>query len=188
MRRIFSIILLTSALSAGCGAVEKQTGLSGVDGLNEYVTEDRLERRMETLNKIDPVQSKEQSRSVAIEQLVEEYILKYEAESRDLSVSEEEIEDAIDFNIEMASQSQDDHFSKMLEDLDLTIEEYYRDYAYESIEGKLLENKLYDQIVQADLSPEKQRKMWNGFKDEITSEFSEQHEKEINELTDRLTE
>jgi hypothetical protein len=188
LQKIFIVMLLTISILLGCGTAEQQGGTIDIERLDEYVTDEKVERRMASLQQIDPKLTPEDAQSTAIQKIIDEYILFYEAKAKELSVSEEEIQDVIEFNIETASQVQDERFNSILEEVGMTIEEYYRDYAYDSIKEKLLENKLHDEIVSQDQMPEKQVEVWNEYKKELINHFRQDHETEINQLITTLLE
>lgn len=161
-------MLFIISLLVGCVTGGVQRGGANVEALDEYVTEERIERRIHSLESLNSMQSldKENSRTYAIEQLIEEYILMYEAKTQGFSVSDEEVQEVIEFNIETAKEVQNENFNNFLNEMDMTIEEYYNEYAYESIKGKLLENKLYDDITS-------KGEEWDEFKKKVINDFRE---------------
>ncbi|MGM0855376.1 MAG: SurA N-terminal domain-containing protein [Bacillota bacterium] len=71
------------------------------------VTENKIERRIQSLESLNSKQSldKENIRANAIEQLIDDYILMYEAKTQGFSESDEEVQEVIEFNIEMANEA-----------------------------------------------------------------------------------
>jgi hypothetical protein len=71
--------------------------------------------------------------------------------------------------------------TSFLKALDLTIEEYYQDYAYEKVRGKLLENKLFDEITKDIQDPEKD-KVWLKEKQKLIKNYMAMNHVEIEQL------
>ncbi|MFC7782908.1 hypothetical protein ACFQWC_00260 [Rossellomorea sp. GCM10028870] len=78
----------------------------------------------------------------------------------------------------MANETQNEKFNNLLNEMDMTIEEYCKEYAYESMKGKLLENKLYDDITS-------KGEEWNEFKKKVINEYREKNDTQINNLLER---
>jgi parvulin-like peptidyl-prolyl isomerase len=174
-------MLFAVSLLVGCGIGDAQkVGVSG-EALDEYVTEARIERRIQSLERLNSEQSldKENIRANAIEQLIDEYILMYEAKAQGFSVSDEEVQEVIEFNIKTAKEAPNENFNKLLNEMDMTIEEYYKEYAYESIKGKLLENKLYDDITS-------KGEVWNEFRMKVINDFREKNDTQIKKLNEKV--
>jgi hypothetical protein len=174
-------MLFAISLLVGCGICDAQkVGVNG-EALDEYVTEARIERRIQSLERLNSEQSldKENIRANAIEQLIDEYILMYEAKAQGFSVSDEEVQEVIEFNIKTAKEAPNENFNKLLNEMDMTIEEYYKEYAYESIKGKLLENKLYDDITS-------KGEVWNEFKMKVINDFREKNDTQIKKLNEKV--
>ncbi|WP_421378108.1 SurA N-terminal domain-containing protein [Bacillus salacetis] len=181
MKKLIIFLLFTISFLAGCSAADSAKEVVGIETLDEYLTEERIDRRMESLERLDSYYQStndEDLKGDAIEQLIDEYILKYEAKARDLSVNEEEVQDVIDFNIETAKKGQNENFKNYLDEMDMTVEEYYKEYAYESIKGKLLENKLNDEIT---ANGEK----WDDYKKKVIADYREKNDAEINNLMEK---
>jgi parvulin-like peptidyl-prolyl isomerase len=133
---------------------------------------------------LESIQTKDKSkvRMAVVDQLIDEYILLLEAKNRGFSVSDEEIEKLIEFNIETAAIVQNEEFNKYLDNLGMTTEDYYRDYTYVTLKEKLLENKLNDDITKEEESPEQKVKKWNAFKEKLISDFRKKNDEEIKKL------
>jgi parvulin-like peptidyl-prolyl isomerase len=181
LKQFIVFMLFTISLLVGCAIGDAQKGWVNVVSLNEYVTEDRIERRIQSIESLNSKQSldKENIRANAIEQLIDEYILMYEAKTQGFSVSDEEVQEVIEFNIEMANEAQNENFHNLLNEMDMTIEEYYKEYAYESMKGKLLENKLYDDITS-------KGEEWNEFKKKVLNDFREKNDTQIKNLLEKV--
>jgi hypothetical protein len=152
-----------------------------VGPLDQYVTEESVERRIQSLEKRETSSPLEQDniRVEAIEQIIDEYILMYEAKANGFSVSGEEVQEVIDSIIETAKEAQNENFQSLLDEMGMTVEEYYNEYAYESIKGKLLENKLYDDITSKGES-------WNEYKKEVIRDYRKNNEAQIKKLMKKL--
>ncbi|MGD7024280.1 hypothetical protein ACQCVK_16905 [Rossellomorea vietnamensis] len=98
------------------------------------------------------------------------------AKTQGFSVSDEEVQEVIEFNIETAKEVQNENFNNFLNEMDMTIEEYYNEYAYESIKGKLLENKLYDDKTS-------KGEEWDEFKKKVINDFREKNDTQIKNLS-----
>ncbi|MGD6960111.1 SurA N-terminal domain-containing protein [Rossellomorea aquimaris] len=181
MKKFIVFMLFTMSLLVGCVIGDAQKGGVNVVALNEYVTENKIERRIQSLESLNSKQSldKENIRANAIEQLIDDYILMYEAKTQGFSVSDEEVQEVIEFNIEMANEAQNENFHNLLNEMNMTVEEYYKEYAYESMKGKLLENKLYDDITS-------KGEEWNEFKKKVINEFREKNDTQIKNLLEKV--
>jgi hypothetical protein len=184
----FGLILFTILLLTGCGTVQTQNRAADIKALEDYLTEEKIERRMYSLEKRDsmPSTDKEKVRANAIEQLIDEYIVMNEAKKQGFSVSDKEVQKVIEFNIETANKVQNVDFKNQLYELGLTTEEYYKDYAYESLKGKLLENKLYDEVTADAETPAQEVEEWNEFKKERIKDFRKKNDSYIKKLLDKI--
>ncbi|QWC21121.1 SurA N-terminal domain-containing protein [Bacillus haikouensis] len=181
MGKLLMVMILIILLLVGCGTGEKGNAAAGLD---EYLTEKRIEKRVGSLQKTGSGGT--HVRIQAIEQLIDEYILKAEAESQGLSVSYREIQETIEFQIGTAKKVQNKRFENDLKALNLSIEEYYQDYAYSSIKGKLLENKLYDKVTVEAETPEQEVEKWNEYKNELIKDFRNKNDAKIENVIDGL--
>ncbi|WP_113929640.1 SurA N-terminal domain-containing protein [Bacillus sp. P14.5] len=186
IRENIMVMLFVFLLLAGCGTGGGQNGMEVAEAMDEATTEEKMDRRVYSLENFAPLEEtdKEMIRAKAMEQLINEYILMYEAKSQGFSVSYEEIQEVIEFYIETAKEIDNEKFTSMLDEMDMSIEEYYREYAYESIKGKLLENKLNDNITAEMKTPHEQTTKWNEYKDEVIKEFRKKNAEQIKKFTD----
>ncbi|XXM73116.1 SurA N-terminal domain-containing protein [Lysinibacillus sphaericus] len=178
---LLTLMFFIFSLLVGCG-----TGANGnaAAGLDDYLSEERIKKRVGTLEKIGSEAAA--VRVQAIEQLIDEYILKVEAESQGLSVSDKEIQETIEFQINTAKKVQNENFDNDLKELNLSIEEYYQEYAYSSIKGKLLENKLYDKVTDGAEAPDQEVEKWNKYKSELIKDFRNKNDVKIENVIDGL--
>lgn len=182
LQKLLAVMFLIISILVGCGP-----GANGnaAAGLNEYLTEERIEKRVGTLQKTGSGAA--EVRVQAIEQLIDEYILKEEAESQGLSVSDKEIQETIEYQIKTAKKVQNKKFANDLKELNLSIEEYYRDYAYDSFKGRLLENKLYDKVTAEAGTPDQEVDKWDEYKSTLIKDFRNKNDTEIEKVIDGLT-
>lgn len=117
------------------------------------------------------MKSKKEATKTAIDTLLNDKAVLQEAKKQKLSVSDEEVQKTISFQIENAKVIDSPEFASVLKALDLTIEEYYQDYAYEKVRGKLLENKLFDEITKGIQDPEEKAKVWEKEKQKLVKQF-----------------
>jgi hypothetical protein len=188
LRKLLVLILFSILLLAGCGTFQIKNRAVDIEALVDYLTEEKIDRRIYSLEKRESMQStdKEKLRANAIEQLIDEYIVMNEAKNQGLSVSDKEVQKVIEFNIETANKVQNVDFKNQLHELGLTTEEYYKDYAYESLKGKLLENKLYDEVTADTETPAQEAEEWNEFKKERIKDFRKKNDSYIKKLLDKI--
>jgi hypothetical protein len=84
--------------------------------------------------------------------------------------------------MEHAKMTDSPEFTSFLNALDLTIEDYYQDYAYEKIRGKLLENKLFQEVTKDIQDPEEKGKVWNKEKQKLIKKYMAMNHVEIEQL------
>jgi parvulin-like peptidyl-prolyl isomerase len=172
-------ILITLFLS-GCGTANTLNGVEGIDKLDEYVTSEKIERIIDGRKSLNDAQGT--GKAEIIEQLIDEYILLVEAKKQGFSVSDEEVQEVINFNIETSKEAKNERFEKYLDGLGLTTEEYYREFAYKTIKEKLLENKLHDDITKDEKTQGQKLEKWNSFKEELIREYRESNKAQIEKL------
>jgi hypothetical protein len=188
LHKFVFVTLFISSLLAGCGTAANQNGTIDMAPLSKYINEEKIEKRTHSRMNLESMQTKDKSkvRMAVVDQLIDEYILLLEAKKREFSVSDEEIDKLIEFNIETAAKVQNEEFKTYLDSLGMSIEDYYRDYAYVKLKEKLLENKLNDDITKDEESPELKVKKWNAFKEELISEFRKKNDEQIKKLIDKV--
>jgi hypothetical protein len=107
-----------------------------------------------------------------------------EAKKRGIEVTEEEVNRAIDEQIAMFEEMDIEEigggFAEMLEEEDLTIEEYFRK-DYEIFKNNLYVQKLYEDIQEQEQN-EPAKYDWGELMEQIQKDFREKHQKQINEL------
>ncbi|ANX11455.1 hypothetical protein ABE41_005500 [Fictibacillus arsenicus] len=126
--------------------------------------------------------SKKEATQTAIDTLLNDKAIQHEAKKLKLSVLDEEVQKTINFQIENAKKIDSPELTSLLEGLDLTIEEYYQDYAYEKIRGKLIENKLFDEVTKDIQDPEEKGKVWNKEKQKLIKKYMAMNHVEIEQL------
>lgn len=126
--------------------------------------------------------SKKEATETAIETLLKDNAIQQEAKKQKLSVSDEEVQKTINFQMELAKMVDSPEFTSLLKALDLTVEEYYQDYAYEMVRGKLLENKLFDEITKNIQDPEEKDKVWLKEKQKLIKNYMAMNHVEIEQL------
>jgi hypothetical protein len=185
LHKFVLVILFIHTLLVGCGSGDKQNGIAS---LSKYITEEKIEKRTHSRMNLYSMQTKNKEKVTmsVVDQLIDEYILMLEAKNQGFSVSDKEVEKVIEFNIETAAKVHNEDFENYLDNLGLTIEDYYRDYAYVSIKGKLLENKLNDHVTKDAETPELKVKKWNGFKEKLINDFRKKYDEEIKKLKDNI--
>jgi hypothetical protein len=126
--------------------------------------------------------SKKEATLTAIDTLLKDKAVQQEAEKQKLSVLDEEVQKTINFQMEHAKMTDSPEFTSFLNALDLTIEDYYQDYAYEKIRGKLLENKLFQEVTKDIQDPEEKGKVWNKEKQKLIKKYMAMNHVEIEQL------
>jgi predicted nucleic-acid-binding protein len=126
--------------------------------------------------------SKKEATQTAIDTLLKDKAIQHEAKKLKLSVLDEEVQKTINFQIENAKKIDSPELTSLLKGLDLTIEEYYQDYAYEKIRGKLIENKLFDEVTKDIQDPEEKGKVWNKEKQKLIKKYMAMNHVEIEQL------
>jgi SurA N-terminal domain len=126
--------------------------------------------------------SKKEATLTAIDTLLKDKAVQQEAEKQKLSVLDEEVQKTINFQMEHAKMTDSPEFTSFLNALDLTIEDYYEDYAYEKIRGKLLENKLFQEVTKDIQDPEEKGKVWNKEKQKLIKKYMAMNHEEIEQL------
>jgi hypothetical protein len=126
--------------------------------------------------------SKKEATQTAIDTLLKDKAIQHEAKKLKLSVLDEEVQKTINFQIENAKKIDSPELTSLLEGLDLTIEEYYQDYAYKKIRGKLIENKLFDEVTKDIQDPEEKSKVWNKEKQKLIKKYMAMNHVEIEQL------
>jgi SurA N-terminal domain len=126
--------------------------------------------------------SKKEATLTAIDTLLKDKVVQQEAEKQKLSVLDEEVQKTINFQMEHAKMTDSPEFTSFLNALDLTIEDYYQDYAYEKIRGKLLENKLFQEVTKDIQDPEEKGKVWNKEKQKLIKKYMAMNHVEIEQL------
>jgi ABC-type uncharacterized transport system substrate-binding protein len=121
----------------------------------------------------------------AIDTLLEAKAVQQEARKQKLSVSDEEVQKTINFQIEHAKKIDAPELTSLLKALDLTIEEYYEEYAYETIREKLIEDKLSQQLTKEVQDPEEKAKIWEREKQKLVKQFLTVNYVEIEHLKKR---
>jgi hypothetical protein len=188
LHKFILVILFISSLLIGCGTANHLDEKIGSASLSEYITEEEIKMRTHSRMNLESMQTvdKAKVRMNVADQLIDEYILMLEAKKRGFSVSDEEVDKVIEFNIETAAKVHNEDFKNYLDNLGMTIEDYYRDHAYESIKGKLLENKLNDHTTKDAETPDLKVKKWKGFKERLIHDFREKNAEEIKKLKYRV--
>jgi predicted nucleic-acid-binding protein len=126
--------------------------------------------------------SKKEATQTAIDTLLKDKAIQHEAKKLKLSVLDEEVQKTINFQIENAKKIDSPELTSLLKGLDLTIEEYYQDYAHEKIRGKLIENKLFDEVTKDIQDPEEKGKVWNKEKQKLIKKYMAMNHVEIEQL------
>jgi hypothetical protein len=129
--------------------------------------------------------SKKEATLNAIDTLLEAKAVQQEARKQKLSVSDEEVQKTINFQIEHAKKIDAPELTSLLKGLDLTIEEYYEEYAYETIREKLIEDKLFQQLTKEVQDPEEKAKIWEREKQKLVKQFLTVNYVEIEHLKKR---
>ncbi|MFE1245297.1 SurA N-terminal domain-containing protein [Fictibacillus sp. NPDC058756] len=129
--------------------------------------------------------SKKEATLNAIDALLKDKAVQQEAEKQKLSVSDEEVQKTINFQMEHAKKTTSPELTSLLKALDLTIEEYYQEYSYESIREKLIENKLSQQLTKEFQDPEEKAKVWEKEKQKLVKQFLTVNYVEIEQLKKR---
>lgn len=128
------------------------------------------------------MESKKEATKTAIDSLLNDKAVQQEAKKQKLSVSDEEVQKTINFQMEHAKKIDSPEFTSLLKTLDITIEEYCQDYAYEKVRGKLLENKLFDEITKDIQDPEEKDKVWLKEKQKLIKNCMAMNHVEIEQL------
>jgi predicted nucleic-acid-binding protein len=126
--------------------------------------------------------SKKEATQTAIDTLLKDKAIQHEAKKLKLSVLDEEVQKTINFQIENAKKIDSPELTSLLKGLDLTIEEYYQDYEHEKIRGKLIENKLFDEVTKDIQDPEEKGKVWNKEKQKLIKKYMAMNHVEIEQL------
>jgi hypothetical protein len=134
------------------------------------------------------MQSKKEATKTAIDILLNDKAVQQEAKKQKLSVSNEEVQKTINFQMEHAKKIDSPEFTSLLKTLDMTIEEYYQDYAYEKVRGKLLENKLFHEITKDIQDPEEKDKVWIKEKQKLIKNYMAMNHVEIEQLKKKYLE
>jgi hypothetical protein len=160
----------------------------GMKSLDEYVSENDVEKLTYFNQNVSPekIKDKQKAKDKAINELVERYAIHKEAKEKGLHVTSEELQKTIDFAVENAKKVENQDFKDYLEGLDMSIEEYYNEYAYESLRDKLLENKLIDKITKDQEDPKVKVKKWNEEKVKITNTFKKKNAEKIKNLKNKI--
>lgn len=129
--------------------------------------------------------SKKEAAQTAIDTLLKNKAVLQEAEKQKLSVSDEEVQNTISFQMKHAKKTASPELTSLLKALDLTIEAYYEEYAYDSIHEKLIENKLSQQLTKEVEDPEEKAKVWEKEKQRLVKQFLTVNYVEIEHLKKR---
>jgi hypothetical protein len=129
--------------------------------------------------------SNKEATITAIDTLLKDKAIQQEAEKQKLHVNEKEVQKTIDFQIKNAKLIDSPELTSLLEGLDLTIEEYYQEYAYEKIRGKLMESKLFEVVTKDIQDPEEKVKLWDKEKQKLEKQFMTVNYVEIEQLKKR---
>ncbi|MFD1356744.1 SurA N-terminal domain-containing protein [Fictibacillus halophilus] len=129
--------------------------------------------------------SKKEATQTAMDTLLKDKAIQQEAKKLQLSVLDEEVQKTINFQIENAKKIDSPELTSLLKALGLTIEEYYQDYAYEKIRGKLIENKLFHEVTKDVQDPEEKGKLWEKEKQKLVKQFMTVNYVEIEQLKKR---
>lgn len=130
-------------------------------------------------------QSKKEATLNAIDALLEDKAIQQEAKKQKLNVSDVEVQKTVNFQVEHAKKTASPELTSLLKALDLTIEEYYEEYAYESIREKLIENTLSLQVTKEVRDPEEKAKVWEKEKQKLVKQFLTVNYVEIEQLKKR---
>lgn len=126
--------------------------------------------------------TKKEATQTAIDVLLENKAVQQEARKQNLRVLDEELQKSINFQMENAKMTDSPEFTSLLNVLDVTIEEYYQEYAYESIRGKLLANKLFNEVTKDIQDPEEKGKVWDIEKQKLIKKYMAMNHVEIEQL------
>ncbi|RZT23807.1 SurA N-terminal domain-containing protein [Fictibacillus sp. BK138] len=126
--------------------------------------------------------TKKEATKTAIDRLLNDKAVQLEAKKQKLSVSDEEVQKTINIQMEHAKKIDSPELTSLLKSLDMTIEEYYQDYAYEKVRGKLLENKLFHEVTKDIQDPEEKDKVWMKEKQKLIRSFMAKNHVEIEQL------
>jgi SurA N-terminal domain len=179
----FTLILLILVASRGDQSFAQyirsfaETKISDKEVLSEHEIKKLAYFYEHVMNK-----SKKEATLNAIDALLEDKAVLQEAEKQKLSVSDEEVQKTINFQMEHAKKTASPELTSLLKALNLTTEEYYKDYAYEKVRGKLLENKLFDEITKDIQDPEEKDKVWLKEKQKLIKNYMAMNHVEIEQL------
>jgi hypothetical protein len=129
--------------------------------------------------------SNKEATQTAIDTLLKDKAIQQEAEKQKLNVKDNEVQKTIDFQIKNAKLIDSPELTLLLEGLDLTIEEYYQEYVYEKIRGKLMESKLFGVVTKDIQDPEEKVKFWDKEKQKLVKQFMAVNYVEIEQLKKR---
>lgn len=115
--------------------------------------------------------SKKEATLIAIDNLLKNKAVLQEAEKQKLSISDEEVQKTINFQMEHAKKTDSPELTSLLKTLDLTIEEYFQEYSYDNIREKLIENKLSQHLTKKVQNPEGKAKVWEKEKQKLVKQF-----------------
>jgi hypothetical protein len=182
----FTLILLILVASRGDQSFAQyirsfvDTKISNKEVLSEHEIKKLAYFYEHVMNK-----SKKEATLNAIDTLLKDKAVLQEAGKQKLSVSDEEVQKKINFQMEHAKKTASPELTSLLKALDLTIEEYYQEYAYESIREKLIENKLSQQLTKEVQDPEEKAKVWEKEKQKLVKQFMTVNYVEIEHLKKR---
>jgi hypothetical protein len=151
---------------------------------NEILLDHEIEELIYFYQHVMKKSNKEATRT-AIDTLLKDKAIQQEAEKQKLHVNEKEVQKTIDFQIKNAELIDSPELTSLLEGLDLTIEEYYQEYAYEKIRGKLMESKLFEVVTKDIQDPEEKVKLWDKEKQKLEKQFMTVNYVEIEQLKKR---
>jgi hypothetical protein len=151
---------------------------------NEILLDHEIEELIYFYQHVMKKSNKEATRT-AIDTLLKDKAIQQEAEKQKLHVNEKEVQKTIDFQIKNAKLIDSPELTSLLEGLDLTIEEYYQEYAYEKIRGKLMESKLFEVVTKDIQDPDEKVKLWDKEKQKLEKQFMTVNYVEIEQLKKR---
>lgn len=161
-RIIYILILGAPLLLTACS-------LSGAESSFKYLTAQNIENGVAFEQNYHNRET-DVAKSYVIAHLIEREAIYQQSKSRDLSVSDQEVNVVVEDMIQTTNENKPEEFQRFLDALDLSMKEYFWDYAYDKYRYSLLKNKLFERCIQ------------EGKADQWVEEFKGENQKEIKEL------
>ncbi|WP_456273406.1 SurA N-terminal domain-containing protein [Bacillus sp. AK031] len=130
--------------------------------------------------------SEQAAKNRALNELITEKALEEKAKSKGFTVDEEEINSLIEFNIKTLEESERrDEVYAQIEGMGITVREYYSEYAREAFYGKLLENKLFEDVTKDYENPADKIKKWKEEGEKTVKEFKVKNKEKIKKVKEK---